>query len=111
MSTDCVTTVENEKGTRLEGELMAGHEMRIERGFHPTRKIKPVNVRVRGRVVHPGDMVNVLRPGYRQGEFVGRFHDGKLVVRVFGVGLLPVTLFLLASELEVVEKSAGRKHA
>ena len=83
---------------------------RIERGFHPTRKIKPVNVRVRGRLLRPGDMVHVLRPGYQQGEFVGRFHDGKLVVRVFGVGLLPVTLFLLASELEVLQKSAGSRN-
>lgn len=86
----------------------AGRKPILSGGFRPKRRIRQVAVRIRGRLLRVGDVVRILRPGYSQGEFRGRFHTGKLVVCAFGVKF-QTTLFLAPCEIEIVQQSKNRQ--
>jgi hypothetical protein len=69
-------------------------------GFYPRRKIRCA--RIHGRLVRPGDLVQILRPGYGKGIFRGK-SNGKLAVNVHSLHYFPTQLLLLPCEIRLLE--------
>ena len=81
--------------------------MRLERGFHPRRKINSVNVRLHGRLLHPGDPIRIDSGPHagRSGSYRGVAADGRLFVHC-GLGSFQTMLRVERSQVRRKEIKA-----